>query len=229
MSSFKYFKIEIVSKAFFYLFIQTSASRRRQFFANIFLFCEQNSNFVLENASINTIIKSIKNDFFKTIYNDRKTTRLFFTFVILFFLFFAIICFLLSFSTFFCFSRICRFCNDFFNFNNNLHWHLRFSYLSFTSRRCQKKTWNNWEKIENTTFVLVRARFDSWLLKRLWISLLTRLNNLLSLSSTRTSSSSSWLRKRNLFCFLWVYCYEFANIKTFEIILSLAKNFRICI
>ena len=140
LSSFKYFKIEVVSKAFFYLSNQANVSRRRQFFANIFFFCEQIINFALESVLINTIIKSIKNDFFKTIYDDRKTTRLFFTFVISCRLSFAITCFLSSFSIFFCFFRICRFCNDFFNFNNNLHQHLRFSHLSSISRRCQKKT-----------------------------------------------------------------------------------------
>ena len=161
LSSFNSFKFEVFSKAFFYLFIQTNAFRRRHFVANIF-FCEQNSNFALESALINTIIKSIKNDFFKTIYNDRKTTRLSFTFVTLCRVFSTIICFFSSFLTFFCFFRICRFCYDIFNFNNDLHRHLRFNHLSFTSRRRHEKTWNTWEKVRELkifSIILIRASF----------------------------------------------------------------------
>ena len=133
-SSFNSFKFEIVSKALFYLFIQISVSRRR------ISLCEQIINFALESTLNFTVYKSIKNDYFKALYKNRKSSRLSFTFVTSCRLFFAISCFFLLFSTLFCFSHVCRFCYDIFNFNNDLHQYLRFNYLSLTSRRRQKKT-----------------------------------------------------------------------------------------
>ena len=164
LSSLNSFKFAIVFKLSLYLSIRANESRRRYFVANTFFFCEQIINFALESTSNIIVYKSIKNDHFKALYENRKSSRLFFTFVISYRLFFATSCFFSSFSTFFCFSHICRFCYDIFNFNNDLHRHLRFNYLSFTSRRRQKKTWDTWEKVENI-FYYICTSFVSWFLK----------------------------------------------------------------
>ena len=138
LSSLNSFKFAVFSEKSLYLSIQTSVSRRR------ISLCEQIINFARESAlNIHTtfeISKFFKNNLFKALYEDRKSTRLLFTFVTSCRLSSAIICFLSSFSTFLCSLHICCFCYDNFSFNNDLHRHLRFNHLSFTSRRRQKKT-----------------------------------------------------------------------------------------
>ena len=135
MSSLNSFKFAIFLKTLFYLFIQINISRYRCLSKSNY---EQIINFVFKIASnihiVFKIFKFFKNDLFKAFHANR--------------MFFATSYFFLSFSILFCFSHICYFCYNIFNFNNNLYQHLRFNYLSFTSRRRQKNIWNIWEKIK---------------------------------------------------------------------------------